>query len=155
MTIRSAFTPLGGGKREKPWQMPKMLSDNDNGIILTNSNMRNPWKAFDYNIDNPTDTNESWGGWINIALPYEVILTHGVFHNWHGDKHGAGISQWLQIFTNSSKTVALTNRVWVGDYDMAASFEGINTKIKTNNLFLNIEGWWQATREIYLYGKRV
>lgn len=79
MTIRSAFTPLGGGKREKPWQMPKMLSDNDNGIILTNSNMRNPWKAFDYNIDNPTDTNESWGGWINIALPYEVILTHGVF----------------------------------------------------------------------------
>lgn len=151
--IRSAFNVMSGiGKKD--WQMPLMRGNVDNGITLTAVNIPIPYLAFDYNNDTCTSWRESSGGWINIQLPYEISLEHGVFHNWYRDKHGALICTYVQIFTDASMTVPVTTRFYVGDNNMVVPFGVINPKLKTSNLYIKIEGWWPCVREIYLYGKQ-
>lgn len=135
---------------EETWRMPAMSSNNDYGIVLTNSNFGNTYLAFDQNDSTRSAANESTNGWVNIALPYEVELTKVRIKGGVGDKHGAGVIYSARLFTASNQQVPITEQFSVGSGgDVTVN---ITSKIRTRNIFIYIWGWWQWAYSIDLYG---
>lgn len=157
---RSSLHPLGGGIKEKKWEMPKL--ETSAGFS---------WSSSDWNNNNDIplmfDKNEATrcgsGGrngnynvrTISIVLPYEIKLENGIFVNGQADRNGVGLINNFQIWTDSSKKTALSNYESINRSNFARkSFTSINPKVKTKTLFFNVWGdGWLGITEIYLYGK--
>lgn len=157
---RTGLHPLGGGIKEKKWEMPKL--ETSAGFSWSSSDWNNNSDIplmFDKNEGTRCGSGGRNGNYnvrtIFITLPYEIKVESGIFVNGQADRNGVGLINNFQIWTDSSKKTALSNYESITRSNFARkSFTSINPKVKTKTLFFNIWGdGWLGITEIYLYGK--
>ena len=124
------------------WTQPIITSDSENGITITASSYNNtyyPYKAMD-GSKTGTENNcfilNSTTGWWKVNLEYNILINEIKLYNNYTT--GTNRTKSFQIWTDESKTTALSEIITLSNTNFAETTITLETPILTNSIYIEI-----------------